>query len=421
MRDLALILFFLAAIPFALKRPYIGALLMAWVGFMNPQTMTWGLARSIPFAAIAFLVCLTSVLLNVKQTRYTLNSTFVTIYIFWAWGAICTIFAFYPKSAMVELVRFTKIQIVLILTILVITDKGKIISLVWAIALSLGFWGVKGGLFALATGGSYRIWGPEKTFIGGNNEVGLAMLMDIPLLYFLFTYHRNKWIKRALVVSMFLCFCAVIFTYSRGAFLGLTAMSLFLWWKSDKKLTLAIVTITLIIVAAPFIPQGWYDRINTIQTYDDDASATGRLNAWAMGFNVANDRPTGGGFRVVSEYTFALYAPTPEDVHDFHSIYFEVIGELGWIGFLLFVIIHGSNWRAGSKLTKRYGKNPDNQWAVRLVDMIKVSLVGYYTGGAFLGLAYWDMPYYLMLIILVLEKTLLDESFKSSNSIHAPS
>jgi len=401
-RDLILVLSFFALIPFVLKRPYIGACLMASVGFLNPQTLTWSFARSVPFAALAVFFTLVAMLTSKDKKRFVTNPTFIFVYVFVLWGAITTLNAFFPEDALIELSRFLKIQVSIFITVLLITERKHLIALVWTIALSLGFWGVKGGIFSILTGGGHRVWGARGTFIGGNNEIGLALLMDIPLLYYLYISSQNKWVKRGLLASIGFCLIAIIFTYSRGAFLGLCAMSFFLWMKSDKKLILGVVAMLAVVIAIPFIPASVGERLSTIESYDEDQSALGRINAWQTAFNMANDRITGGGYRHTSELTFALYSPHPEGVHDAHSIYFEVLGETGWIGLILFFLIHLTNWFAAKKIISKNKKIVENKWAVDLAKMVQVSLIAYYSGGAFLGLAYWDLPYYLMVIILLM-------------------
>jgi hypothetical protein len=46
------------------------------------------------------------------------------------------------------------------------------------------------------------------------------------------------------------------------------------------------------------------------------------------------------------------------------------------------------------------------KWASDLAAMIQVSLIGYAVGGAFLGLAYFDLPYHLMIIVLLAANSL---------------
>jgi len=408
-RDLLLIILYLVALMAIFKRPYIGALLMASVGFLNPQTLAWGFARGKPYAAVALLVTVLVMIFHRDKLRFTINNTFIYIYIFLFWGVICTLAAFFPEDAIKELSRFGKIQLSIFITILLITNKDKLMALVWTITLSLAFWGIKGGAFSLLTGGANRVWGARGSFIGGNNEIGLALLMTVPLLYYLFTNSTHKWVKRFLASSILLCIVAIIFTYSRGAFLGLIAMSVFLWWKSDKKLMLGVLTSIAIVVSIPFIPDAVFDRINTIENYEQDESAKGRINAWVLAFNMANDKVTGGGYRHTSPLTSQLYAPYPDKVNDAHSIYFEVLGETGWIGFMLFFLIHFSNWRVANKIIRNYKKSIEHKWAVDLAKMIQVSLIGYYSGGAFLGLAYWDLPYYLMVVLLLTSTVLKNE------------
>jgi probable O-glycosylation ligase (exosortase A-associated) len=132
----------------------------------------------------------------------------------------------------------------------------------------------------------------------------------------------------------------------------------------------------------------------------------GRINAWKMAFNMARDRPLGGGFDCFHEYTFALYAPNPEDIHDSHSIYFEVLGDHGFIGLAIFLTLGLMTWRTASWIVARAKRDREKRWLADLASMIQVSLVGYASAGAFLGLAYFDY-YYTLIAIVVLCKTVL--------------
>jgi hypothetical protein len=65
-----------------------------------------------------------------------------------------------------------------------IHGKERIQLLVWVTAVSIGFYGIRGGIFTILTGGNYRVYGPEETFIADNNQLGLALTMILPLLYY---------------------------------------------------------------------------------------------------------------------------------------------------------------------------------------------------------------------------------------------
>jgi probable O-glycosylation ligase (exosortase A-associated) len=181
-------------------------------------------------------------------------------------------------------------------------------------------------------------------------------------------------------------------------------MALFLWVKSRNKLITGIYMVIAISIVGAVMPQEWYDRMNSIKNYEQDESALGRINAWHTAINVAKDRITGGGYEMFRATTFHLYAPEPDRVHDVHSIYFEVMGEHGFIGFGLFMLLGLFAWLRAKQVIKECGKDPVRKWAADLASMIQVSLIGYAAGGAFLGLAYFDLPYHLMVVLVLTAK-----------------
>ena len=56
------------------------------------------------------------------------------------------------------------------------------IALAAVLVCSIGFYGLKGGIFTLMHGGNLRVWGPGGSFIEGNNELALAIIVCIPLM-----------------------------------------------------------------------------------------------------------------------------------------------------------------------------------------------------------------------------------------------
>ena len=293
-----------------------------------------------------------------------------------------------------------KIDFMILISALVIHSKKQILALTWAVVISLGFYGVKGGLFTIATGGNYRVWGPEGTFIEGNNELALALIMCIPLIQVLRTEARNAWVRRGLLASMLLCAVAGLGSHSRGALVALAAMALVLWWRGKNKTMAGIFIVVMGFMMIGFLPEAWFARMNTIGEYTEDGSAMGRINAWWMAWNLAKANFFGGGFEIYSIEYFRVYAPDPEDVHAAHSIYFQILGEHGFVGLALFSILWLLTWRSAGILRKQAGKQPETLWLVNLGAMCQVSLVAYAVGGAFLSLAYFDLPYNVMLLVV---------------------
>jgi probable O-glycosylation ligase (exosortase A-associated) len=406
MRDVALTLVIFGTLPFILWRPHIGVLVWTWIGFMNPHRLTWGFAYDMPFAMIVALVTLVSLLISREPKKIPWTRESIVLLIFLAWILLTTIQAMYPWLAWPHFNQIWKIQLMVFVTLMLMQSKERINQLVWVIAMSIGFYGIKGGIFTIVHGGVYHVRGPEGSFIGGDNEMGLALIMTIPLLRYLQLTTRSMWVRSFLAVAMVLCAAATVGSQSRGALVGLVAMGTFLWLKSRNKVFTAALGAVAIGLVLSVMPQQWYDRMSTIQTYEQDQSAMGRINAWKMAFNMAKDRPLGGGLESFQDYSFALYAPNPDDVHASHSIYFEVLGEHGFVGLGLFLMLALMTWRTASWVIGRARRDREKRWAADLAAMVQVSLVGYASAGAFLGLAYFDY-YYTLIALVVLCKTVL--------------
>ena len=406
MRDIFVAGVIFGALPFVLARPYIGILLWTWVSFMNPHRLCWGFAYDFPFAYIIAIVTLVSLLISREPKKIPWTRETVVLLIFILWMVITTVFSVYPILAWPQLEKVLKIQLMVFVTMMVMQNKERLNLLVWVMTLSLAFYGVKGGIFTIMHGGVYHVRGPNGTFIGGDNEMGLALIMTIPLLRYLQLTATRWWLKYAMTAAILLCALAAIGSQSRGAMLGMVAMGVFFWLKSRGKLFTGLATAAAVALIVMVMPQQWYERMATIEHYQHDASAEGRINAWKMAFNMAKDKPLGGGFNSFQPGMFAVYAPNPGNVHDSHSIYFEVLGEHGFFGLFLFLMLGLMVWRTASWVIRHARGDPENRWAVDLAAMVQVSLVGYASAGAFLGLANFDL-YYTLIAVVLLCKTVL--------------
>ncbi|GIX29519.1 MAG: O-antigen polymerase [Burkholderiales bacterium] len=396
LRDIVLTGFIFGALVFVFKRPWIGMLLWHWIGLMNPHRSTWSFARDLPFAQVVGLTTGIAFLLSPEKKRFPVSALTMTLIAFIVWVCITTIFALYPDSAVDQLKKFIKVQLGVLLTLFVMQDKERILWLVRVVALSIAFYGVKGGLFTLRTGGAGMVLGPYGSYISGNTEIALAITMVAPLLYYMAQQTEQRWLRWGLYGALGLCAIAVIGSYSRGGLLAIIAMVFFLWLKSRRKALLLLLLPPVLLLGLSVMPERWFERMGTIATYQEDSSALGRLNAWAFAFNLARDRPiTGGGFQAFKPSAFERWAPEPERFHDSHSIWFGVLGEHGYVGLSLFMLFWGFVWRTASKIIQASKDRDDLRWAGDLAAMIQVSLVGYFVGGSFLGLAYWDYPYLL--------------------------
>jgi probable O-glycosylation ligase (exosortase A-associated) len=405
-----LLVMLIATVPYILRKPWIGIIAWVVVSVMNPHRMTYGFAYNMPVAQVIVVATLLGTLFSREPKRFPLTPVTGVLLLFVIWMNLSTVFALFPEAALDQWFKVMKIMFVLFLGMAILHTRTHLNVLIWAIVCSLGFFGVKGGIFAVLTGGAYRIYGPPDSDVGDNNAISFALVITLPLIYYLFTTVPNKWVKRGLLVSMGLCVLAILASHSRGAFLALAAMTGFLWLKSERRGWLGLA----ILVAAPamlaFMPEEWFARMNTIKTYEQDASSMGRINTWIMGFNLAKDHPIfGGGFQIYNAESFARWAPDPLDIHAAHSVYFAALGEHGFGGLLIFLTLCGLTWRTGSYVAKATKRIPELTWAASLGRMLQVSLVGYAVGGAFLSVLYFDVFYYLIAILVLLRRIVEDE------------
>jgi len=402
MRDLLIIGIVLMAALIALRKPWIGAILWTWLSLMNPHRYAWGFAYDAPLAAVAA----GSTLLGLLMTRER-DSPFKGAPVSWfmalsVWITISWLMGLDVQGDMAQWEKVMKINLMILVGLALMRTKEHIFVLVWVCTLSLALLGAKGGVFTIANGGNYRVWGPPESFVADNNQFALALVMVIPLLRFMQLQATAAWLRYTLLLMMLLCAAASIGSHSRGGLLAIAGMALLLWWRGRSRLVGGVAIALTAFALVTFMPETWLSRMETIQTYDEDTSALGRFSAWWVSWRVAFVYPTGVGLNIARADLFALYSPYAElGTYVAHSIYFQILGHHGFFGLFLFVMIWLSTWRWASKLRKEAEGIPEARWCADMASMGQVALVGYLAGGAFLNLAYFDLPYYIMSMVVL--------------------
>lgn len=404
MRDLLVTIIVFGLLPFVFTRTHLGILLWSWIGYMNPHRLGWGFAFNFPFAQVIAIATFCSLIFSKKKLEFFWSPIFGWLLFFNVWMVITTFFSLQPEESWGQLDKVLKIQLIIFLTLFAMGDREKIHTLIWVIVVSIGFYGIKGGVFTIISGGGAHVLGPLGTFIEGNTTVGLALVMVLPLVWYLYLNTDKTWIRYALLCSMFFIAIGILGTQSRGALLAIVAVSGFLWLKSRKKGLLFVSMLLLAPFFYMFMPESWHERMQTISDYKADSSAMGRVEAWEFAIKMASERFLGGGFESFTAENYLRFAPNLYDpvtgkFQDAHSIYFEVLGEHGFIGLLAFLMLFFLAWRAANKIIKLTKSSAEQKWAHDLATMIQVSIVGYGVGGAFLGLAYFDLFYHLVVIL----------------------
>lgn len=415
MRDLIVTAIIVGSLPWILTRPYIGIYVWYWLSLMSPHRLCWGFAYDLPFAQLIALTTLGSILFTKDKKSVAWNSGLVLLALLYVHMAFTSIFAWIPEAAWAKWIDFGKIVLITIVTTTVIYGRERIHTLLLVSAFSVGIYGLKGGIFSILTGGSYKVWGPPgNTFISGNNEIGLALGMTIPLLIALGKEENRKWLRLLLFATAFFSSIATIFTYSRGALLGLGVVLSLIFIKSNKKYFLIPLLIPLVIYGKSLLPEQLIHRADTIGSYDKDVSAMQRIRAWKVAWGIALDSPLfGAGFDFEGEETSERWFSytDPEDISWLgastqvaHSIYFQALGQHGFVGLALFVGILISCLVKTRKLYLNAKLCPEKQWIGRYAAAIQVGIIGYMVSGAFLNKAWFDLIWLYVGLLAIFER-----------------
>jgi putative inorganic carbon (HCO3(-)) transporter len=406
-RDAILFLAFACVIPFIFKRPVVGVLAYACVGLMNPHRLTYGAAYNFPFAMLLCGMTLLSLVISKEKKKLPMTGPVLVLLIFIAWMTLTSTMALVPETTWDGWSKVMKTMLMLIVTMMIVRTAADVKALALVVAMSLGFWGFKSGLYTIMSGGSAGMMGPANSYISDNNTLALGLVTSVPLLVYVASQAPPKWIRRGVVALAVLTAVGALGSYSRGALLGAIAMGLFLWLKSSSKLKTGLLIVLLAPIIYLSMPDAWTGRMHSIDDYQEDQSAMGRINSWYFAINVANHYPLGGGMGVFTPRIYEMYAPFPQSFHVAHSIYFEVLADNGYGGLLIFLLLFLLGWRTGTRVLRACKGKPELAWAETLTRMCQVSIIGYLVAGAFLSLAYYDLPYYVLAILVCLEKVLI--------------
>ncbi|MCO6439792.1 MAG: putative O-glycosylation ligase, exosortase A system-associated [Nitrococcus mobilis] len=411
LRDVLIIAIIGVLAVIALRRAWIGVLGWSWLGYMNPHKLTWA-AQQYPLAQGIAAATIMGLLFTQDRRPPPLTFETVLLLLLGFWFTLTTVFAWYPQVAWVQWNAVFKIFLFTFVTMMLIFGRFRIHLLFVVIALSIGFYGVKGGLFSILTGGSFRVWGPGNSFIGDNNGIGLALNMTLPLALLVAREESRRSVRIALYAVFWLSVPAVIFTYSRGAFLGLVIVMGALFWRYRARMfLLAVVAALVLVLAKDYLPERWVQRQESTLDYQEDTSAMQRIQAWGVAWNIAKDRPLlGAGFNFefadnsVRWLSYANFLGSWENqTRAAHSIYFQILGQHGIAGFILFMmLLLGTFWRLHRLGRMEYAE--DMAWIGRYAKAMEISLLPYMVSGAFLSFAYFDLYYAYVGISAILHR-----------------
>ncbi|MFT5199998.1 MAG: putative inorganic carbon (HCO3(-)) transporter [Planctomycetota bacterium] len=428
MRDLIVALFILGSMPLSFRKPFLGILMFSLLAYMRLQDLAWGFAQAQRWSMYIAVISVAGYMadsnrkmpvLNVRVLLLVLMVLHVGVGLFFAQGGPRVDFAAYQE--------FVKIIGIAIFTTAVVRTRSHLRILVWVIALSLGFHGTKNGLFATIKMGNLFISHGPGGMIRDNNDFALAVAMIIPWIYYLAQSETNPTLVRILKFMVPLCALTVISTRSRGGTLSLAFMGALIIWRSRNRLIGVILGLFAVVVVVAMAPEEYKERLGTIQSYEEDGSAMGRIRAWKVAFRMIDAHPLYGvGFNRFAINHLA-FEPNPtlgqQSGHDAlvaHNSYLQIWAEGGTPAFLIYLALMAGTfidcWRVRWRAKKLYV----DSWILSYCSMFEVSLATFMLGSIFLNRAAFDLVYHLFAVVIVfgvVARRQMDEDEASSKRL----
>lgn len=427
MRDLL----FLMLLPIMLycmaKRPFIALGMWIWTALFFPNAWMYGLGTVIRYNLIFACLAMGGYLMLKEKPKTNWGAIGALVTLFFVWTSISSVLGIgHPESISERWFYLLKIVFLFYFMNLIIEKKLHIDFFLWCIVFSVGFFAALEALKFIGTGGGHQIVGLTGHVLGDRNELAVAFVMLLPICYYLLVEYgrRSRILRLGLLGLCLLTVLSIIGTQSRGGMIALTGLFLYMFIKSDRKFTLLVLVGILVFVASNFISSEWAQRMDTIGAADQDESFMGRVVAWKLSFIVAVQNPIfGGGFKVIEywpnwqelsaqfdSYPFfqtGTARPDPKAAHAAHSLYFQLLGEHGFVGLAIYLSFIVVAFRKAGGIARIARKHPSLEWMAVLATMLQLCLFAFCLGAAALSFAYFDLTFALLALIQVLGSRIL--------------
>ncbi len=408
MRSLLLLALYLFFLGMGTAAPFVATLGYVWTDTFRPQEVAYIILNQFPVAMVMGVVAIGGYVLMDRRSPPRISLETVLQVAMAVWVTTTLLWAERPDEAWVKWNWAFKSIAFAAFIPFIIRSRVQIEAFVQVYVLSLAANFVPFGIKTLISGGGY---GTNLGLEGGNSglaEGGLlstVCLMAVPLAVFLSKYSQlvprlNKlgwayWGAAALAVL------TAIGTYERSALVGLVVLGAYMWTRSRHKFVFSIAIVAVAGLVAYTTTSGWNERVSTIATPVTENSAYVRILVWKWTLDYTASNPLGGGFMafIIDHIDIPGTAETPgytEFGRAFHSIYFEMLGEQGYPGLVMFLLLAGSMLIKLRRLSKRTRTNPELQWVAALSDALQSGLAVFLTSGAFVGIAFQPMFWYFI-------------------------
>lgn len=424
MRGLLVFAVVFSTLPIALFYPFVGVLLWEWVSFMSPHRESFGMASSFQFNFYIAVVTILAWIFSLEPKTLPNQVLPILMIAFAILVSITTFFALHHTSAFELWNTHIKSLALALIVMAMVNSKLRVQAFIWVMAISIGYFAVKGAGFTLMTGSAdSRVLGPENSMIRDNNNLGLAMVTMLPIINYLRITSANKYIRWGCWLALALTIVAIVGTYSRGGFVGLIVVGFAFLLLSKHKVAALVVALVVGAGIVTSAPPEWKTRMASIAGYQSDNSAKGRLEAWETAWNLAVDRPlVGGGFAAIEQKSVSSkYRPGRQaSARAPHSVYFQLLGDHGFFGLFLYLTIVAVAIVNLFRIQAQTRGRDELEWANVLSRMLLISYAGFMMAGSFLSMAYYDVFLCLLALSVSLREIVRRQIEDSAYGVEEP-
>ncbi|MBI1852944.1 MAG: putative O-glycosylation ligase, exosortase A system-associated [Planctomycetes bacterium] len=398
MRDILILGWIFGTLPLMFVRPFYGLICFTILAYNRTQDLSWGIAGTLPLSEVVALAMIAGYFLNHRGPKFISDRRHWLMILLALWIGLSVFFAFVPALGYRKFSEFLKIILVAIMTPSLVNSRERLRVMMWAVALSFGFYGVKNALLHETI-----LRGPGG-LLADNNDFSSAMVMNLPFLMYLGHTEEKRLYRIGFYLAVPLTALTIAFTESRGGFLAMCVVFMALTAKS-KRWYLAVMAAP--VVAAVFfavVPQKYIERLKTIKEHKD-ASSQGRLKAWATATRMTEAHPWFGvGYRNFV-YAYPRYAENSlERGRVAHNSYFQLMAESGIPALFYFLFMIFLNWKNARWIQKEARFLNAKSWIRNYAAVIEVTTYGYVVAATFLNRAHFDLLYHVVGITVAVDR-----------------
>ena len=345
--------------------------LLVFIYFTYPEMYIWGIKeyRVVFFLNIVLLLCVlyTQGKLNIFGDKYSIVIICFVFSVF-----ISALFAKVNTNiAMNYAGLFFKLLIFWVLLKNILNDITKIELFYWVCLASLTFlagWGVQQYVL-----GNIRLENFGGGQISGSNQLASALIWGVPIAYFNMLHSDGKKRKFAATSCLLILFAGIVCTESRQAFMAILFYAGYVFVNSKRKVVLTVTVFLVLLCSLSLVPEGYFDRMETIQNYEDDTSAMGRIDIWKVAIRMWNDNPIIG---VGGRNFFPMAARYTSHVRVTHNTYFQILSEEGLLGIVFFCGLMALALFDLGKIIRKYKPPSVNEKCYCYASIARLSLMG---------------------------------------------